>query len=1499
MSRCFVAAGLILFSFVARNVDAADSLQGSPLINKYADLPLSFQAGRGGTPDAYIARGQGYQIALGGADLTIGVQSSKTLPASTIRMQFLGGHRSAGLPEGLLPGKVNYIIGKDPKKWDLGLPTYERVRYSNLYPGVDVVYYGNQQQLEFDLDVRPGAKPEAIRLKFDGAQKVTVDAAGSIVLQRPGGELRLNPPVVYQEIAGKRQKVRGTYRMLANGEVAFAVGSFDHTKNLVIDPTIVYSTFIGGGSSYTYPQAIALDSNNNAIIAGYTYAADFPTVSAASSAYHGNSDGFVSKMNSSGTALFYSTYIGGSGYDEFFGIAVDGAGNAWIAGQTNSTDFPTMSPTQGASGGGEDAVVVKLSSSGTLLFSTYLGGSNTDSGRGVALDGSGNAYVTGYASTGFPTTSGVISTSNQGSFDAFAVKYSSSGALVYSTFLGGSSTDYGYAISADGSGNAYVTGITYSSTFTGANGSGAQPTNGGGGDAFVLKLNPAANGLSYFTFLGGSQYDVGTRIVADSSGNAYVAGETSSSNLPIVSAFQPSLNGSTNGFAAKLNPAGTAFLYETYIGGNRTDSLNGLALEVGSGSVYLAGSTDSSAFPTINGIQTALPGTSSSALFQTLNSGSTWAAFDNGTLLRGTINSVSPDPTSSTVVVSTDVGLFKTTNSGSSWTQQSTINSVGLSRSPVTTSTIYAVSGSSAYKSTDSGNTWALTGSIGQCCSYDVVADPVTATTVYAFYQNYGLGVVKSTDGGVTWNPINTGLPSLTVQSMVAAGSSLYVALQSNGVYKSTNQGGTWTAVNSGLPGSFSPNTIVASGSSVLYVSDSSNIYQTSNGGTSWALIPTPVPNGSVATIGVSPQNTQVLYAASLFTPVVYQSTDGGTTWNPSSSGLGNATPSQLVFSQTSGQVFALTAVSTTSWVAKLNAAGTALVYSTFLGGSGGGYFGTVATDQAQNAFVTGYTYSSDFPISANAYSSTYLGNGQGFITKISDTTSACSFSVNPGNQLVYGAEQDIAFNVVSASGCSWTATSNQSWATIEAGASGIGVGDVAVQVSANSTGSSRSATLTIASQSITLNQASNGCTYSLNYSAAVAVSGGVVPVQLTTGATCDWSVLNDAPSAITVTGATTPGPGTINLNVAANPSPATRTLNVYIANTYVSLTQAGTMSGCSFNVSTPGTAPAAGGLVTVTVTTTSGCTWTSSSSLPWASISGSPGTTGSGSVTFSLQANPGPGSRTGSVIVAGQTVTLNQSGPAKSNAGIFRDGFFWLLDVDGNETFDSPPDLAFPFGGVPGDIPITGDWNGNGHTKVGVYRSSNGYFILDTNGDGVIDAGDAFFNLGVGMDPSDIPVVGDWNGTGTSKVGIFRAGFLWLLDYNGDQTYSGPPTDRAYFFGGVSGDLPVTGDWTGSGTSKIGIFRLGFYWLLDANGNGTYDGNGVGQDYAFPYGGVPQDLPVVGDWNGSGITKVGVFREGFFWVLDGNNPGDSTHSVGLAFAFGGISGDKPVVGKW
>jgi len=394
----------------------------------------------------------------------------------------------------------------------------------------------------------------------------------------------------------------------------------------------------------------------------------------------------------------------------------------------------------------------------------------------------------------------------------------------------------------------------------------------------------------------------------------------------------------------------------------------------------------------------------------------------------------------------------------------------------------------------------------------------------------------------------------------------------------------------------------------------------------------------------------------------------------------------------------------------------------------------------------------------------------------------------------------------------------------------------------------------------------------------------------------------------VTVSGATSPGSGTINLNVAANPSPGARSLRLYIADTYVSLNQTGTQGGCSFTVSVPslGTEPSgtvlwSGGLVTISVTTTSGCTWTSSSNVSWATVSGSPGTTGSGSVTFSLTPNyPGTGSRTGSVTVAGQTITLTELAPSAS-VGIFRFGFFWLLDVDGNQQFDSPPDQAFPFGGIPGDIPITGDWNGNGHTKVGVYRPSNGLFILDTNGDGVFDAGDAVYNLGVGTQPGDLPVVGDWNGDGRTKVGLFRQGFFWILDYNGNGVFE-QGIDKTYAFGGVSGDVPVVGDWTGTGTSKIGLVRYGYFWILDANGNGAFDGTGPGQDYAFAFGGIPGDVPVVGDWNASGTSKVGVFRFGFFWVLDanGNRVFDGTGpGQDLAFPFGGLSGDKPVVGRW
>jgi hypothetical protein len=244
----------------------------------------------------------------------------------------------------------------------------------------------------------------------------------------------------------------------------------------------------------------------------------------------------------------------------------------------------------------------------------------------------------------------------------------------------------------------------------------------------------------------------------------------------------------------------------------------------------------------------------------------------------------------------------------------------------------------------------------------------------------------------------------------------------------------------------------------------------------------------------------------------------------------------------------------------------------------------------------------------------------------------------------------------------------------------------------------------------------------------------------------------------------------------------------------------------------------------------------------------------------------------------------------AAAHAGIFRGGFFWLLDADGNLQFNAPPDQAFAFGGIAGDIPITGDWNGSGTSKVGVYRSSTGQFILDMDGDGQLTAADKVFSLGIGMQSADLPVVGDWNGDGRSKVGIFRQGFQWILDTNGNGAFDS--ADQSFAFGGVPGDVPVVGDWNGAGISKPGVFRAGFLWVLDSNGDHT-------PSLVFPFGGLAGDVPIVGDWNGDGRSKVGIFRAGFLWVLDTNGNQSYVPGVSQVFAFGGIAGDKPVVGKW
>ncbi len=1172
----------------------------SPAIQKYAKLPLSFE--RRGDRE-FVARAQAYAIDIQGARATI------VLPApgasQTVGMEFINGRQVAATPARELPGKVNYILGKDARQWRLGLPTYERVTYRDLYPGIDVAYYGNQQQLEFDLILKPGADARRIRMRFTGAGKLAIDLSGSLIL----GDLRLKVPTVIQG----RKTVPARYRVLANGEVAFEVGTYDRGQPLTIDPTLVYSTRFGGGNGGNGGQghAIALDTAGNAYIAGSTYSSDFPVTNAAFQGYNANGDAFISKLNSTGTALIYSTYIGGSIYEEFRGIAVDSTGAAWATGYTTSTDFPLLTPYQSSLGGPYDAVVVKLSPSGALAYSTFLGGPGQDLGYALAVDPFGNAYVTGYASSGFPTTPGVYQTVNQGFVDAFVTKFSSSGTLLWSTLVGGANYDYASGIAADSFGNTYITGTAYSLSFPGAPPGGAQPANRGSGDAFVAKLNFNGSALLYFTFLGGSGNESSQAIAVNPiSGVAVVAGQTNSVDLTVSSgAVQPTNAGGSDGFVAKLNAAGSAFLYTTYLGGNRNELMLGLAIDP-AGSAYVTGYTDSNSFPTNAAIQPAMQGNSTS-LFRSLNTGSSWAAFDAN--IPGTVSTVLPDSANAgTIVVSTENGTYLTTNGGGTWTQTFP-SSLNLSRSPANPATIYGVSGSAIYQSTNSGETWNFSGSLPQCCATDIVADPVNASTAYVFGFS-PFGVFKTVNNGASWSSATAGLPAGQNVRQMAAGSdgSLYVGLDSAtggissaGVYKSTNQAATWVSANSGLHTGFSvpPQglAVAASNPSVVYVTDYFTLYKSTNGGAAWVTVGS-LPGGTNA-LAVSRADPATLYYGAYYsTNQLFVSANSGATWTPSS-GLGVAAINRIVPDplNASGS-YALGYTTHEAIVAKIDTTGQHLLYSTYLGD--GSYGFGIATNGTGDAFVTGYVagfpYNPEFPVTPGALQSN-RNLTDSFVARISDATAACTYSVDPLQSLEVWYTHFVQYSVTAPSGCPWTASSNQAWATIASGASGVGSGGVWV-LADNTAAITQSATLTIAGQNVTLRQRTeSGCGYNTLSPEASVVPGGGGPVQfnVVVGAGCEWTITNNDPTAITiVSGASGVGNGTVTLNVAPNLGPNTRTFTVISPQgDQETISQAGTTAPAV--VATITSSPS-GASITVTG---AGCipgTFTTPASLTW-----------------------------------------------------------------------------------------------------------------------------------------------------------------------------------------------------------------------------------------------------------------------------------------------------------
>lgn len=623
---------------ISANSPAMDVRRASEL---YSKLPLSFElapqpaAAMGPTESKieFVAHGPGYWVGLGRDSVRIASQRLLREGREPLQMRFKNGKPTTQLEgAGKLPGLINYYLGGDRSEWRTGVRQFARVEYHDLYKGVDAVFYGTPRQMEFDFVLAPDADPGSIQMEFGPGTNVLINEVGDLVVEVGADEVQLRRPVIYQEIDGQRKEIPGGFVVQGN-LVSFHVGDYDRTERLILDPVLLYSSYLGGANADVI-EAVALDSSGNIIVVGYTQSANLATVNSIQSTLRGNSDGFIAKLNPTGSALLFSTYLGGDSEDALAAIAVQTTGSMWVVGSSNSSNFPLLAPLQMNIGTGYDAVIVHVSPTGLLYFSTFWGGNGDDFARAVALDSSSAIYVAGDTfSTNLPIgiaaqpsygggTAGQCPTTAAGQplgGDAFAFKLLAIGpTLRYTTYLGGSGCEAGRGIAVDDAGNAYVTGATTSTNFPTVGpvqstiGGGSCTPSGGGAtyscpDAFVSKIKPDGSALVYSTYLGGNGLDDGAAIAVDSSGAAYLVGTTQSADFPTESPWQPALRGPQDVFASKLNPAGSALAYSTYFGG--TGSESGAALQLDSSlRPYIVGSTSSGDLPLINEVRSTLAG---------------------------------------------------------------------------------------------------------------------------------------------------------------------------------------------------------------------------------------------------------------------------------------------------------------------------------------------------------------------------------------------------------------------------------------------------------------------------------------------------------------------------------------------------------------------------------------------------------------------------------------------------------------------------------------------------------------------------------------------------------------------------------------------------------------------------------------------------------------------------------------------------------------------------
>ena len=1634
--------------------------------------PLAFEVNQGQTDQSvkFLARAKGYAAFLTSNESIVRINGDAVL-----RTKLRNANQSPKIAgEDPQTGKSNYLLGSDRSKWITGIQHFGKVRAKDVYPGIDLVYSGNEKQIEYDFVVGPGRDPSQIRMSFDGANTVAINRDGDMELRTAGGVMLAHKPVLYQTIDGQRKPVNGNFVLLAKNEAGFQVGSYDTSKTLVIDPTITVNSGIGGTSN---DEGFAVGVNGTQVVlTGRTQSvtnvvapnntpdkpnSGFPVLNPLSGLNQksagGSWDAFITKFTvdpvTGLASMVYSTYLGTTGDEAGEGVGVDSGGNAYIAGYTDSAALlaPTSPGPTAPFIGVYDAFIAKLNPSGSaIIANTYVGGPGTTQAFGLAIDPvTGNIVIGGVTNGLAVAPGGAQKTIGGGTTDGFVASFNPSTlALVASTYIGGSSYDQVNAVAAGPDGAIYAAGLTASGN---SGGGGNFPTkaainvgsvSGGQQTAFVAKYTSTSLSSQTYSSIFGAGGEDANGVAGDANGVAYVVGAT---KRP---AFSTATQGIT-GTCGTTSPGGTLPAGTTYGTAIQWLAAPSCFTDPGQTQGYLLSLTTAGAinYLDLGPVTTNDPANAFGCNLNLIKNGG--AIFLPGSACSGfvgTWNAVATDSDQQAYVVG-QAGIGGTppvSYQGNilRFTRTGTLN---FNTGGPLTEVNNGVAVNNTVRQEFVVGTWQATGAGG--LGYLVPNTAGTPPTIIAPDSIVNQGLTDVSFLGVQWNDIlvspsvvtlgpvavgTTPAPSQTVLTTTFAGVPVsctwtgptnaaftVAALASTGTYSITlstanigvftgtvtfncggDNGSTTVSLTGTVTGqmtaapsaSLTATSVIGSGilkpynttqgdytitvqvttpaSSIPYTVTEPAANRSNNWPVTCTLISLLSTTGTATTppgssfqfrinsncanqlaLGVYSEwiaisSTTAGLASTINLPFQLTILNGGVVGqNITDFFFGTSTTPQVsnftVQAPAGGLTYALVFMAPQENITPLPAANASII--TGARGPIPGTGSVTATVQITPLNpstgtilpngVYGFCYFVSSPqIPQNNYtnvvcSRVYVGTGLGFIAPAGTATTppgTLNISVPVGFTRAFITQPFSNGTYPPQINVTGLANVNVSPYSVPLPTgSAIGAFTPALPAGAFAlTANDGNPCTTYAEQAINSPYRGPSCRYTVT----------IDSTQLTAGVTYSGTVTFTGATGVTAV---------LAVNIAATQYPQLSWVNnngVPLPSLTFSSTVGSNTTLCTNNNPSPfnNYVVATGGVVPVVQETISPMN-------SWLGLNGTQGTPGNLGNTapsnFTL-ANPlsapnfyfqnvcvtaanitKPGTYTGTVLASGggvQTtpatlqIILIVSGTGVSDVGIFRGTptpqYYWLLDANGNTLFDGAGpglDIATAFGGLAGDIAITGDWSGSGTTKIGIYRSSTGLFILDYNDDGLMSGNliDRYYQFMPVPVAGDIPVTGDWTGTGVTKIGIYRPSTgQWFLDTNGNGVYDAG--DVVVNYGGVAGDIPVTGDWNGNGITKIGIFRYGYYWILDVNGNGIVD-VGPGADVAFAYGsptggivgGVP-DVPVVGDWNGDGTTKVGVFRLGFFWVLDTN--GDKVFTAGeQAFPFGGLAGDIPVVGKW